>query len=218
MWRAAAPDRSPDRPGLLSLRSARLEFQFQIFLEGLPNIPGARGVPEPNSGNRPPGSATLKRRPASVALLGNTYLSASNQQAGCAGCPAVSAQPILKAEHEGAGILRPSPPQILKNRGQGVEQFQHRVLESPAPLPPLRFFMKLAMAGSCLARSWANRRKVPSLLSASPPAWRGKTTAALPSDRGGRHRSTLSGPDLQMKISEGDETHIAWHIGAEGRR
>ena len=43
-----------------------------------------------------------------------------------------AAQPILEAQHEGAGVLRLLHRQVFQNRRQGIEQLQHRVLEAGA--------------------------------------------------------------------------------------
>ena len=43
-----------------------------------------------------------------------------------------TAQPVLEAEHEGAGVLRLLHRQVLQHRRQGVEQLQHGVLEPGA--------------------------------------------------------------------------------------
>ena len=41
-----------------------------------------------------------------------------------------TAQPVLEAEHEAAGILRLLNRQVLENGGQRVQQLEHRVLEA----------------------------------------------------------------------------------------
>ena len=43
-----------------------------------------------------------------------------------------SPKPILKTEHEAAGILRLLHGQVLENRRQRVQQFEHGVLEASA--------------------------------------------------------------------------------------
>ena len=107
----------------------------QIFLEVLEHR-GSQGVPDAEVGEH--FGLRHVHRWTLLTFCGWEDVLVRQHQQEVAQVVGSTAQPVLEAEHEAAGILRLLDRQVLEDGGQRVQQLEHRVLEtSTSGLLPL---------------------------------------------------------------------------------